>query len=102
MDREQQLIDAAIRYRALLDGGQPVNVRAFVANDPADLRDELAEYLEQILIAEEPDTPIVLTAEEQALGERIAPRTWALFQQRFRAAAPAQTLTALRQASTLR
>lgn len=101
MDREQQLLDTAIRYQALLDQGQPVNVRAFVANEPANLREELAEYLEQILVAEEPQQPIILTTEEQAMIDRIALRTWAKFQQRFAAAAPAQTLTALRQARKL-
>lgn len=101
LDREQQLIDAAMRYQTLLAGSQPVSIRDFVAAVDPDLRDELAEYLEFLLLTPEPQEPIVLSAEEQALADRVAERTNARLQQRMAAAAPAQTLTALRQARKL-
>jgi DNA-binding transcriptional regulator YiaG len=99
MDREQQLIDAAMRYHALLDRGQAVNVREFVAAEPADLRDELAEYLELLLITDAPDQSIALTAEEQALSDRVAERTRAKLHQQMSAAA--RSLTDLRKARQL-
>lgn len=79
-DREQRLIEAAMRYRALLAGPDPVNIREFVAGADPDLRDELAEYLELLLLTPEPEEPITLAPDEQALVERVAERA----RQRFR------------------
>ena len=101
MDREQQLIDAAMRYHTLLAGPQPVSVREFAAMVAPDLRAELIEYLEFTLAVPEPQEPIMLTAAERALAERAAERARVRAQQRLATAAPAQTITALRQARKL-
>lgn len=101
VDREQQLLDAALQYEALLAGAEPVSIQVFVATaDPA-LRDELAEYLELYLITEQPHEPIIPTAEEQALIDRVAERTQIRLQQVMATTAPAQSLTALRTAQKL-
>jgi len=89
-DREQRLIAAAMRYRALLAGPEPIRVREFVAGADPDLRDELAEYLELLLLTPEPAEPITLAPDEQALADRVAARARARFRERIhdRAAAP--------------
>jgi len=97
LDREQQLIDAAMRYRTLLAGQQPVSIRDFVATVAPELREELAAYLEFMLLTPEPQEPIVLSAEEQALADRVMERTRARFEQRMTTTAPDRTLSALRQ-----
>lgn len=101
MDREQQLIEAAMRFQTLLDQGQIVNVREFVAGEPADLRAELTEYLELLLVTDQPSFSSDVTAEEQALIDRVAPRTRTRLQQRLATTAPAQSFTALRAARKL-
>lgn len=98
LDREQQLIDAAMRYQALLAGPQPVSIHDFVTTVTPDLREELAEYLEFMLLTPEPQAPIVLSTEEQALADRVAERTHGRLQQRMATTASARTLSALRQA----
>lgn len=97
MDREQQLIDAAMRYQALLDGPHPLSIGTFVETIEPELRDELRAYLEFTLALEDPQDPIILTGDEQVLAERALERSRARVQQRMAAAAPPQTLTALRQ-----
>lgn len=87
-----------MRYRALLAGPEPVSIREFVAGADPDLRDELAEYLELLLLTPEPVEPITLAPDEQALVERVAERARQRFRQRIATLAPAQTLTALRTA----
>lgn len=101
MDREQHLIDAAMRFQALLDRGQVVNVREFVAAEPPELRDDLRDYLELLLTTDAPAQPLVLTAEEQALADRVAKRTHAKLRQQMAATTPASSLTALRKARNL-
>lgn len=101
LDKEQQLIDAAMRYHALLDGPEPIGIRGFVATvDPA-LREELAAYLEQTLAIGEPQEPIVLSPEEHRLAERATEYFHDRLRQRAVTAAPRQTLTGLRQARRL-
>ncbi|WP_025745519.1 helix-turn-helix domain-containing protein [Kallotenue papyrolyticum] len=97
-DREQRLIEAAMRYRALLAGPEPISIREFVAGADPDLRDELAEYLELLLLTPEPTEPIRLSPDEQALAARVAERARQRFLQRLMTLAPAQSLTALRRA----
>lgn len=100
-DREQRLIEAAMRYRALLAGPEPVSIREFVAGADPDLRDELADYLELVLLTPEPSEPIRLSPAEQAFAERVAERAWQRFRQRLLTWPPGQTLTALRTARRL-
>jgi transcriptional regulator with XRE-family HTH domain len=96
-DREQQLVDAAMRYQRLLGSATPPSIPEFVATEAPDLREELAEYLELILAVEQPREPIVLSAEEQALADRAGQRASQRFAQRMGAVAPAaRSLTALR------
>ncbi len=102
LDREQQLVDAAMRYRALLAGPEPVSIRAFVATVDEELREELAEYLELMLAVGEPHEPIILSAAEEGLAERVAERTRDRLQQRLTAPQlAAQSLTSLRNARKL-
>jgi hypothetical protein len=96
LDREQQLIEAATRYLALLDGPQPISIHEFVASVEPGLREELAEYLQFVLATAEPREPIVLSAEEQALAERVSERTRVRARQRMATMAPARSLSALR------
>lgn len=100
MDREQQLIEAAMRYQALLDRGQPVNVREFVAAEAPELQAELTTYLELLLIMDAPQEPIVLTTEEQMLADRVAERARTHWREQI-AVASAPSLTALRKAAKL-
>lgn len=90
-----------MRYQQLLERGQPVPVRGFVEGEPPELRDELLAYLELLLITEQPEEPITLTATEQALVDRVAERTGARIQQHLATIVPAQTFTALRKAANL-
>ncbi|HEX6291271.1 MAG TPA: helix-turn-helix transcriptional regulator [Herpetosiphonaceae bacterium] len=101
MDREQQLIDAAMRYQTLLDQGQPVSVRDFVAGEASELREKLAAYLELLLITNVPEEPIVLTADEQALANRVVERARARLREQIAPTAPPPSLTALRKAARL-
>lgn len=100
MDREQQLIEAAMRYQALLDSGQSVNVHEFVAAAAPELQAELAEYLELLLVMDMPQEPIVLTMEEQALADRVTERSRTRWREQI-GAAPAPSLTTLRKAAKL-
>lgn len=102
MEREQQLLEAAMRYQTLLDQEQTVNVREFVAAEPADLRSELIEYLELLLVTDQPSFSPLVLAEEQAFMDRMTLRAQERLQQRMVAAtAPAPTLSALRKARKL-
>ena len=101
LDREQQLIDAAMRYQTLLAGPRPVSIHEFVAGVEPELREELAEYLEFTLATAEPQEPIELSAEEQALVDRVLERTRARVRQRMATTASVRTLSALRQARKL-
>lgn len=99
MEHEQQLIQAAMRYQSLLDQGQALNVREFVAAEPAELRAELTEYLEMLLLVDQPSSSPVVTAEEQALIDRMAVRAQARLQQRMVGKPiPTAPLSALRKA----
>lgn len=83
LDREQQLIDAAIRYTTMLAGPSPVSIRDFIATVDPELREELAAYLELYLVTPQPTEPIISTAEEQALIDRATVRAQARVQQRI-------------------
>lgn len=100
MDREQQLIDAAMRYQALLDQGQLVNVREFVAAEAPELQAELAAYLELLLVMDAPQERIVLTREEQVLADRVTERARRRWREQI-AATPAPSLTTLRKTAKL-
>lgn len=102
LDREQQLIAAAIRYTTTLAGPSPVSIRDFVATVDPDLRDELAAHLELYLVTPQPTESIIPTAEEQALIDRATTRAQARWQQWIVASvAPAPTLSGLRKARSL-
>lgn len=91
-DREQQLIEAATSYLQALEGSELVSIPDFIARFDAELREELAAYLELVLAMG--DLPAIrLTSDEQAMADRAAARARAHFQQRL---APARTLTQLR------
>lgn len=101
-DREQQLTEAAMQYLTLLEGDRPVNIQEFVQSVAPELRDELVAYIEQILVIGQPVNPVVLTAEEQAIADRVATRSRERVQQRLSASpTPAVSLTALRTARKL-
>jgi hypothetical protein len=70
-DRDQQLIEAAMRYLTLLEGDTPVSVEQFVAAADPELRSELRSYLEEILALGMPVEPPVLSPAEHALAARI-------------------------------
>lgn len=97
LDREQQLIDAAIRYTTMLAGPTPISIRDFVATVDPDLREELATHLELYLVTPQLTEPIISTAEEQALIDRATVRAQARLQQRSIAgAAPPSSMSGLR------
>lgn len=98
LDREQRILDAAMRYTTLLAGADPISIRDFVATADPDLRDELAAYLERYLVTPQPSEPIAPTPDEQALIDRSTARVQARLQQ---SSARPQTLSALRRANRL-
>lgn len=83
LTREQRIIDAGMRFDTLLAGDEVPNVRAFVQTCDADIRDELQAHLEYYLVTEHPEEPIILTAEEQALADRVGERTTRKFMGRL-------------------
>jgi len=97
LDREQQLLDAAMRYTTLLAGPDPVSIRDFVTTVDPDLRDDLMAYLELYLVTAQPIEPIIPTPEEQALIDRATARAQTRLRQRMSTtAAPTPTLSVLR------
>ncbi len=99
-DKEQQLMEAAMRYLAQLEGDQPVRIPDFVATVDADLRDELGPYLELILAVGDVVEPTALSTEEQAIVDAAAQRIHTRY---FGQAAttPLRTLTEVRKAHKL-
>lgn len=99
-EREQQLVEAAMRYVELLEQGTLVNIQEYVQTvDPA-LRDDLAEDLELLLALGRPTEPIVLSPQAQERVDRALERS----RQRERewiAAQTSQSLTDLRKARGL-
>jgi hypothetical protein len=71
LDRDQQLIEAAMSYLTLLDGDTPVSVEQFVADATPELRGELQLYLEEILALGMPGELPVLSPAEHALAARV-------------------------------
>ena len=71
LERDQQLIEAAMRYLTLLDGDTPVSVEQFIATADPELRSELRPYLEEILALGMPVEPPVLSPAEHALAARV-------------------------------
>jgi len=84
--REQRIIEAAMRY----DIEKPTDVDAYLRTVDADIRDEVAELIADVVVVDllEPVPQDLtwedLTPEEQALADRIAPRTWEKFQRQFK------------------
>lgn len=95
-DRDQTFYEAAVRYEEQLKAGRVTAIHEFVAGYAVELRAELAEYLELGLALGELPPAGTLTAEEQAVAERVAARTRARLQPQ-----PVQTLTDLRKARGL-
>lgn len=74
LDEEQQLIEAANHYLQLLDQDQVISIHDFAATvDPA-LRMQLIPYLQDVLDVGQPQEAVLLTAEEQAMADRVAAR----------------------------
>ncbi len=95
MDERQYFIDAALRYEALLESGQPISLDEFVAREPATTRAELRAFLEFNLTLGELDEPIALTTAEEARADSIIARTRAAWPQGV-PALPRRSLTELR------
>lgn len=72
-----------MRYQQTLETGL-VNIQEFVQDYPADMRQELAEFLEFSLLVEEPQEPIVLTPEEQEIARRAIERSQSRIRQQRR------------------
>ena len=87
-DRDQQSIEAAMRYLQLLEGERPARIADFVAGAEPELREELAPYLEQVLALGVPDEPAVLSPEDQAMAGRVAARVRARMKEQTRAPGP--------------
>jgi hypothetical protein len=99
-DHEQQMIDAASDYLALLDARAPLRIDDFVATaDPA-LRAELAAYLDFVLGVGQPCEPVQPTPDEQAIIERVTARTYTRLYSRLQTPPP-RTLAAARIARKL-
>lgn len=99
-DRDQELIEAAMRYLALLRTDQPLGIDAFVATVDPGLRDELQSYLRDVVALGVPPVPSARSAQDQAMAEVVATRVRERNLQRTRAPR-AQSLTELRKASKL-
>lgn len=90
LDDEQQLNEAAARYLELLEGNDSVDLAAFAATINTQIReapatyavagnvvrtaDELTSFLEDVLLSDVADEPSPMTAEEQALADRVTAR----------------------------
>ncbi len=61
---EQQLLEAAMHYRILIDQANFVALSEFVEAYPSELREELIVYIEEIMALGYPDESLILTAEE--------------------------------------
>lgn len=92
LDKEQQLTEAAMRYLALIEGDRIVSIADYVASVDPMLREELGPYLEQTLAIGEPEAPIILSMEEQAMAARVTERVISRSKAQLRASRP-QTLT---------
>ncbi len=99
-DRDQQLIEAAMRYLQLLEGDRPVSIHDYVASLQPELREELAPYLEQVLAVDVPEEPSTISSEEQAMAGRVAARVRERMQERTAAPGP-RTLAEARMARKL-
>lgn len=98
-EREQQLVEAAMRYVTLLEQGTVVNIKEYVQTVDATLCDDLAEDLELLLALGRPTEPIMLTPEAQDRVERALVRAQVRDEQRL--ATSSSSLTALRKARGL-
>jgi transcriptional regulator with XRE-family HTH domain len=96
-EREQQLVEAAMRYVELLEQGTLVNIQEYVQTVDVTLRDDLAEDLELLLALGRPTEPIILTPEAQDRVDRALMRAQVRDAQRVLVTA-APSLTALRKA----
>jgi len=64
-------VEAALRYAALWEAGQPISLDTFVAREPAETRAELRAFLEFNLTLGELDAPAVLTPEQEARADHV-------------------------------
>lgn len=99
-DRDQQLVEAAMRYLALLRSDQPVGIDAFVATVDPQLRGELSDYLHDVVAIGLPPAPRPVSAHDQAMAETVAARVRERNLQRMQGARM-QRLTDLRKARKL-
>ncbi|HYN88440.1 MAG TPA: hypothetical protein VER55_07910 [Ardenticatenaceae bacterium] len=96
-NRDQRLIEAAMRYLALFESGSAPNLDDFVATVDRRLRAELRRYLEEVLATGTPVEPILLSPEEQALSARARTRAGQRFDAKMRRVQPPRTLRDVRQ-----
>ncbi|GAC1549930.1 MAG: hypothetical protein NVS2B7_25970 [Herpetosiphon sp.] len=74
LDKDQQLIDAAIRYLDQLNDDHLTSIDAFVASAPPAIREELAPYLVDVLHTGDPAPTGPLSDAEQAMADRVTAR----------------------------
>ncbi len=99
-EMNQQLIDAAMRYVALLEDGQNITIAQFVAQQDPALQSELGPYLEEV-VAFDPTEPLAAeTDEDHALDALVAAHFDALVRDLTGAQIP-RTLGDARQARNL-
>lgn len=96
-NRDQRLIEAAMRYLALFESGSAPNLDDFVATVDRRLRAELRRYIEEVLATGTPVEPILLSPEERALSARARMRAAQRFDAKMQRVQPPRTLRDVRQ-----
>jgi transcriptional regulator with XRE-family HTH domain len=100
MEERSYFVEAALRYEALLEAGQPISLDTFVAREPAETRVELRAFLEFNLTLGELDAPAVLSAEQEARADHVIALARGAWEHEI-SGASAQNLTQLRDARRL-
>ncbi|PDW05113.1 transcriptional regulator [Candidatus Viridilinea mediisalina] len=100
MEERSYFVEAALRYEALLESGQLIGLDTFVAQEPAETRDELRAFLEFNLTLGELDEPAVLTAEQEARADHVIALARGAWEHTI-SGAPVQNLTQLRDAQQI-
>lgn len=100
MDERSYFIEAALRYEALVEAGQPISLDAFVAQEPAETRTELRAFLEFTLTLGELDAPAALTPNQEARADRVITFARGVWEHEL-SGMPTQNLTQLRQSRQL-
>jgi transcriptional regulator with XRE-family HTH domain len=95
MNERQYFVETALRYEELLEAGQHVSLDAFVAQEPAETRDELRAFLEFNLTLGELDAPVALTAKQDASADRVVALARGAWEHEL-SGSPARNLTQLR------